>query len=130
MPPETRIDPLVHRRAAKIAGDVAIEDVVEMVWEVLESGALHFARHDGHLRRGNMAKPTKMPSDAAAELTVRERVLLFDWIHAGIPAEAVTHMVVKGLIERDEGRMPSASVGTLSLTARGRAVLRAMLPDL
>jgi hypothetical protein len=49
----------------------------------------------------------KMPSDAAAALTARERLVLFcaasgtDWVHAGIPAEAVTHMVVKGLIERD-----------------------------
>jgi len=76
-----------------------------------------------------VAKLTKMPSDAAAELTVRERLILFcaasgtDWVHAGIPAEAVTHMVVKGLVERD-------AVGTLSLTARGRVVLRTMLPDL
>jgi Mn-dependent DtxR family transcriptional regulator len=32
-------------------------------------------------------------------------------------------MVVKGLVERDTG-------GHLALTDRGRAVLRAMLPDL
>ena len=34
----------------------------------------------------------------------------------------VTGVVVKGLIDRDVG-------GALSLTDRGRAVLRAMLPD-
>jgi hypothetical protein len=35
----------------------------------------------------------------------------------------VTAIVVKGLIERD-------AAGRLTLTERGRAVLRAMLPDL
>ena len=43
--------------------------------------------------------------------------------HTAIPGEIVTPMVVKGLIERDTG-------GHLALTDRGRAVLRAMLPDL
>jgi hypothetical protein len=46
-----------------------------------------------------------------------------DWQHTTIPGEIVTTMVVKGLIERDAG-------GHLSLTDRGRAILRAMLPDL
>jgi hypothetical protein len=60
---------------------------------------------------------------------VAERVPLFcvasntDWKHSAIPGEIVTTMVVKGLIDRDAG-------GALSLTDRGRAVLRAMLPDL
>ena len=45
------------------------------------------------------------------------------WLHAGLTGETVTAMVVKGLVERDAG-------GALSLTDRGRAVLRAMLPDL
>jgi hypothetical protein len=76
-----------------------------------------------------MAKPTKLPSDAAAELTARERLVLFcaasgtDWVQARIPASAVTRMVTNCLIERD-------AAGTLSLTDRGRAVLHAMLPDL
>jgi hypothetical protein len=76
-----------------------------------------------------MAKLTKMPADAAADLTVRERILLFcaasgtSWVHAGIQAEAVTHLVVKGLITRD-------AVGNLALTDRGHTVLRALLPDL
>ena len=49
--------------------------------------------------------------------------LAVDWQHTTIPGEIVTTMVVKGLIERDAG-------GHLSLTDRGRAILRAMLPDL
>jgi hypothetical protein len=75
-----------------------------------------------------MAKLT-MPTATAAGLSVRERVLLFcaasgtDWQHAGITGESVTAMVVKGLIERD-------AVGVITLTDRGRAVLRAMLPEL
>jgi hypothetical protein len=58
-----------------------------------------------------------------------ERVLLFcaasgtDWLHAGVTGETVTAVVVKGLVERD-------TAGALALTDRGRAVLRAMLPDL
>ena len=75
-----------------------------------------------------MAKLT-MPSDAAMGLTVRERIIMFcaasetDWVHAGVPAETITHVVVKGLVSRDR-------VGHIALTDRGRAVLRAMLPDL
>jgi hypothetical protein len=76
-----------------------------------------------------MAKLTKMPADAAAGLTVRERVLLFcaasgtDWQHAGIPGETVTAMMVKGFINRDP-------VGEIVLTDSGRAVLRALLGKL
>jgi hypothetical protein len=75
-----------------------------------------------------MAK-LSIPAEAAAALRVSERVLLFcvasttDWKHTAIPGEIVTTMVVKGMIERDAG-------GALALTDRGRAVLRAMLPDL
>ena len=70
-----------------------------------------------------------VPAEAAAALRVSERMLLFcvasntDWKHTAIPGEIVTTMVAKGLIERDTG-------GHLALTDRGRAVLRAMLPDL
>jgi hypothetical protein len=70
-----------------------------------------------------------MPTEAAAALRVSERMLLFcvasntNWTHPAIPSEIVTTMVVKGLIDHDAG-------GALSLTDRGRAVLRAMLPDL
>ncbi|HMA74925.1 MAG TPA: hypothetical protein VKP67_26045 [Xanthobacteraceae bacterium] len=59
---------------------------------------------------------------------MRERILLFcvasntDWQRAGATGETVTAMVVKGLIMRD-------AVGHLTITERGRAVLRAMLPD-
>jgi hypothetical protein len=76
-----------------------------------------------------MAKLTKMPAEAAAGLTVRERVLLFcaasgtDWQHAGIPGETVTTMMVKGFINRDPA-------GEIVLTDSGRAVLRAMLGEL
>jgi hypothetical protein len=64
------------------------------------------------------------PADEAQALSVRERVLLLcvasntNWLHAGVPGETVTAMIVKGLITPDgEG---------LALTDRGRAVLRAM----
>jgi predicted transcriptional regulator len=66
---------------------------------------------------------------AAATLRVSERLLLFcvasntDWKHTTILGEIVTTLVVKGLIERDAGEH-------VTLTDRGRAVLRAMLPDL
>jgi hypothetical protein len=75
-----------------------------------------------------MAKLT-MPAEVAKALSVRERVLLFcaasgtDWVHADVTGEIVTTMVVKGLIERD-------TAGVLTLTDRGHAVLRAMLPEL
>jgi hypothetical protein len=75
-----------------------------------------------------MAK-LKMPADAAKALTVPERLLLLcaaagiDFKHAKIADKVTTEVVVKGLIERDAG-------GHLALTDRGRAVLRAMLPDL
>jgi predicted Zn finger-like uncharacterized protein len=74
-----------------------------------------------------MAK-LSMPAEAAAALRASERMLLFcvasntDWKHPAIPSEIVNTMVVKGLIDRDAG-------GVLSLTDRGRAVLRAMLPE-
>jgi hypothetical protein len=57
------------------------------------------------------------------------RLLLFcvasdtEWARAGIPGEIVTATMVKGLISRD-------AAGELALTDHGRAVLRAMLPDL
>ena len=75
-----------------------------------------------------MAK-LSMPTEAAAALRVSERMLLFcvasntDWKHPAIPGEIVPTMVVKGLIGRNAG-------GALTLTDRGRALLRAMLPDL
>jgi len=75
-----------------------------------------------------MAKLT-LPSDDAAGLSVRERVLLLcvasstDWQRAGVPNETVIGLIGKGMISRHVG-------GTLMLTDRGRAVLRAMLPDL
>jgi hypothetical protein len=72
-----------------------------------------------------MAKrPT--PGVIAADLTVRERILLFcigsatDWERAGITGETVTAMVVKGLIVR-------AALGRLTLTDRGRPALRVLL---
>jgi hypothetical protein len=75
-----------------------------------------------------MAKLTT-PAQTADALSVSERLLLLcvasgiDFRHAKIADKAATEAVVKGLIERDTG-------GHLSLTDRGRAVLRAMLPDL
>jgi hypothetical protein len=78
---------------------------------------------------GNVMAKLTMPAEAAKALSVRERVLLFctasrtDWLHAGVTGETVTAMVVKGLFERD-------AAGVLILTDRGRAVFRALLPDL
>jgi hypothetical protein len=46
-----------------------------------------------------------------------------DWLHAGVTGETVTAVLVKGLVERDAAE-------TLALTDRGRAVPRAMLPEL
>jgi len=71
----------------------------------------------------------KTPAEVAAALSVRERVLLFciasatDWLLARITGETVVAMLKKGLVERD-------ATGRISLTDRGRDVLRAMLPDL
>jgi hypothetical protein len=71
-------------------------------------------------------RPSKAPT--ASDLTVRERVLLFcvasrtDWQRAGVPEETVTRMT-RDLVMCD-------TLGRLALTARGRAVLRAMLPEL
>jgi hypothetical protein len=68
-------------------------------------------------------------ADAAAGLTVRERLLLFctasgtDWGHAGVPGKTVTAMMVKGFVNHD-------TAGEIALTDLGRAVLRALLPDL
>jgi hypothetical protein len=75
-----------------------------------------------------MAK-LKMPADAAKALSVPERLLLLcvaagiDFKHAKIADRFATEAIVKGLITRDTGEH-------LALTDRGRAVLRAMLPDL
>jgi len=69
------------------------------------------------------------PGAIAPDLTVRERILLFcaasgtDREHAGITGEIVTATAVKGLILREAS-------GHLALTERGRAALRALLPDL
>jgi hypothetical protein len=69
------------------------------------------------------------PASLAKGLTADERMLLLcaasgmDWQQAGIPAQTVSAMVVKELIERHVG-------GRLRLTGYGRVVLRAMLPDL
>jgi hypothetical protein len=74
-----------------------------------------------------MAK-LSMPAEAAKALSVPERLLLFcvasemDWRHAKIAERVVTEVVIKNLISRD-------AAGTLTLTDRGRVVLRAMLPD-
>jgi hypothetical protein len=74
--------------------------------------------------------PKRPPQDpSASDLTARERILLFciasgtDRRPAGAMGEVVTGMIVKGLIVRD-------AQGRLSLTARGRAVLKAMLAEL
>jgi hypothetical protein len=74
--------------------------------------------------------PKRPPQDpTASDLTVRERVLLFciasrtDWQKAGVPGETVLNMIEKGLIV-------GHPFDRLALTMRGRAVLKAMLPEL
>jgi hypothetical protein len=63
----------------------------------------------------------------AAELTVPERILLFclasdtDWQKAGVTHATAQHMMVRGLIERDQ------AASRFVLTAQGRAVLSALL---
>jgi hypothetical protein len=70
-----------------------------------------------------------MPADAAKALTAPERLLLLcvasgiDFKHAKITECVATEVVVKGLITLDTG-------GVLTLTDRGRVVLREILPDL
>jgi hypothetical protein len=70
--------------------------------------------------------PPKAPT--ASDLTVRQRVLLFciasrtDWQKAGVPGETVLDMIEKGLIV-------DHPFDRLALTMRGRAVLKAMLPE-
>jgi hypothetical protein len=76
-----------------------------------------------------MQNRPSMPAEEAAALSVRERVLLFciasatDWLFARITEETAIALLLKGLLQRD-------TTGQLSLTDRGRAVLRAMLPQL
>jgi len=65
----------------------------------------------------------------ASALSVRERMLLFcvasatDWQWAGITSDTGACLVVRGLLVTDER-------GRLALTERGRATLRALLPEL
>src|SRR6516164_2398977 len=81
------------------------------------------------IAHGNAIANLSMPTETAVALRASERMLLFcvasntDWKHPAIPGEIVPTMVVKGLIDRNAG-------GALALTDRGRAVLRAMLPEL
>jgi hypothetical protein len=63
----------------------------------------------------------------AAALTVPERILLFclasdtDWLAASITHATAQHMMVRGLIERDQ------AASRFMLTEQGRAVLAALL---
>jgi hypothetical protein len=72
-----------------------------------------------------MAKES-LPEAIAAELTVRERVLLFclasgtDWVKAGVTHPTAQHLLVRNLVERDHA-------AELALTDQGRAVLDALL---
>jgi hypothetical protein len=81
------------------------------------------------LARGQIRAKLTLPAEAAAGLTVRERMLLFcaasgtNWQHIRLANGAITGMLEKGLISRD-------AVGAIALTDRGCAVFRAMLPDL
>ncbi len=69
----------------------------------------------------------RRPTPDIMALTVRERILLFcvgsgaDWQRTGVTSEAVTALVVKGLVVRD-------ALGHLVLTNSGRAA--PLLPEL
>jgi hypothetical protein len=73
-----------------------------------------------------MAKTPTAESIAAA-LTVPERLLLFclasgtDWQAASVTHATAQHMMVRGLIERDQ------ATSRFVLTEQGRAVLAALL---
>jgi hypothetical protein len=74
--------------------------------------------------------PKRPPQDpTAADLTIRERVLLFcvasrtDWQKAGVPGETVIDMIEKRLIV-------DHPFDRLALTMRGRPALKATLPEL
>jgi hypothetical protein len=76
-----------------------------------------------------MAK-LSMPTEVAKALSIRERMLLFciasdtDRKKAAFNDVVISRLVAKGLVDRKPGGR------ALSLTDLGRAVLRAMLPDL
>jgi hypothetical protein len=77
------------------------------------------------------AKPDYLlpPAQTTEALSVPERLLLLcvaariDFKHTKIAERLAIEAVVKGMITRDTG-------GQLALTDRGRAGLRAMLPDI
>ena len=67
------------------------------------------------------------PESTLAELTIPERLLLFclasdtDWAKAGVTDATARHMLVKNLVERDQGTT------RFLLTEQGRAVLATIL---
>jgi hypothetical protein len=73
-----------------------------------------------------MAKPPT-PETIAAALTVPKRVLLFclasdtDWTKASVTHATAQHMMIRGLIEREQGAR------RFVLTEQGRAILAALL---
>ena len=76
----------------------------------------------------HMVKATT-ESFIAAGISIKERILLFclasdtDPFRAGVTSETITAARINGFVDRN-------AAGDLALTESGRAVLRAMLPDL
>jgi hypothetical protein len=74
-----------------------------------------------------MAKKPSSPEATAAGLSVSDRVLLFclasdtDWMKVAITQATTQHMLVRGLIDRDQ------TAGRFKLTPLGREVLAALL---
>lgn len=74
-----------------------------------------------------MVAKTPTAESIAAELTVPERLLLFclasdiDWQKAGVTHATAQHMIVRGLIERDQ------RATRFILTEQGRAMLNALI---
>ena len=81
---------------------------------VLADNRRHFIRREAPgMEARRIVKIGRVDEAVAGELVA----------HPGVTGENVTGMIVKGMISRHVG-------GTLMLTDRGRAVLRALLPHL
>jgi hypothetical protein len=117
------------RRSAPLLVGMRCRNVADAGKEALDHGAESpVLQCDDGGPGGAMAKLTT-PAQTAETLSVPERLLLLcvatgiDFKHAKVAERFATEAIAKRLITLDTG-------GQLALTDRGRAVVRAMLPDL